>query len=75
MKKYHRKCVRCAVSFLGTQHMLVCGYCYGTQEDIELAEFIEDYKHIAFNPSLRKIQRILDKIENSTCLNDKSDVY
>lgn len=55
--------------------MLVCGHCYGNQEDIELAEFIEDYKHIAFNPSLRKIQRILDKIENSACLNNKSGVY
>ena len=72
MRKYHRKCVRCAVSFLGTKAMLVCGYCYGTQEDLELADFINAYPSVEFAPSLDKIEKIIAQIENNTCFNHEN---
>ena len=68
--RYHKKCVRCAVSFLGTKSMLVCGHCYGNEEDLQLAKLLEDHPMYTAGyvpPSLKQIEKMLKKIENNTC--------
>lgn len=60
------------MSFLATQSMLVCGHCYGNPEDVALSEFIQAYPDVSFNPSLKRIEKIISKLENNTCVNDKN---
>lgn len=70
--RLHKKCCRCNMSFLATANMLVCGPCYGNPEDIALSEFIQAYPDVSFNPSLKRIEKIISKLENNTCINDKN---
>jgi len=71
MSRYHKRCIRCQISFLATANMLVCSHCYGNPEDIALSEFIQAYPDVSFNPSLKKIEKIISKLENNTCINDE----
>jgi hypothetical protein len=41
-----KTCVRCNGAFLATKNMLVCGKCYGSQEDIELSRVIRQGEFI-----------------------------
>ena len=36
-----KNCVRCNGAFPATKSMLVCGKCYGSQEDLELSKIIK----------------------------------
>jgi hypothetical protein len=70
--RYHKKCVRCETSFLGTKSMLVCGHCYGNPEDLAVSQFIQDYRELPV--SLKKIQNIVRNMENNTCNTRKNNV-
>jgi hypothetical protein len=72
--RVHKRCVRCDISFLGTKSMLVCPYCYGNQEDLELSDFIRSYQKVEFNPSMNRIQKIIAIIDNSTCKNGQKQL-
>lgn len=41
-----KNCVRCNNAFPATKSMLVCGKCYGSQEDLELSRIIKAAKII-----------------------------
>jgi hypothetical protein len=43
-----KHCVRCNGAFPATKNMLVCGKCYGSQEDLELSRIIKQAKILTF---------------------------
>jgi hypothetical protein len=67
--RVHKRCVRCDISFLGTKSMLVCPYCYGSQEDLELSDFIWSHRIIELSPGINRLQKIISLMHKNACKN------
>lgn len=62
-----KNCIRCNGAFPATKNMLVCGKCYGSQEDLELSRIIQRAKIIAGEELSydRELSRIVDMIHTN----------
>ena len=69
-----KNCVRCNGAFPATTNMLVCGKCYGSQEDLELSRIIRQAKLIKGDANERADHESIMRIADMIRINSKGTI-